>query len=730
MAKSSTKHRWQFFRAGGVDQVRLDEGADIFALGELDQKLWVALSCPVKGLEFDQRTLQLLDSEGDGFVHPREVLSMVEWLREVLRQPDSLVSGKDEVDLSTVRDDTPEGKRVLAAARMVLANLGKEGERTIALADTQRIAEVFAKAKHNGDGVVPPSALDDEKARRVAEELLRCLGGEPDRSGQAGFTRAKVEQFFADCAAYDAWMREAVKSKDAILCFGERTAEASAAARAVRHKIDDYFGRCRLAAYDPRAQAALNREETAYLEVAAKDLSIHADEIAHLPLSHIEPDRPLAFDRTLNPAWEGPMERFRELCLPGAKTLDEAEWTKLQQRLAAYDAWAARKAGASVEALGLERVREILSGKTREALLAAVDADLAVAPEVDAIGLVEKLARMNAHLHKLLRNYVNFADFYSRAGAIFQAGTLYLDGRALDLCFQVTDAPKHGALAVMAKTYLAYVDCTRPGAAPMTVACAFTAGDSDNLFVGRNGIFYDRQGRDWNATIQRIVDNPISIGQAFFSPYKKLMRWIEESVAKRAAAAEEGSTAKLQAAATSTGEAAQTGQVKARPKVDIGVVAAIGVAVGGIAAAFSALLNAFFGLGIWMPLGVVALVLAISGPSMLIAWLKLRQRNLGPILDASGWAVNTLTRVNIPLGRSLTQVAQIPPGSARLLTDPYAPKKRIWPRVVLVLLFLAAVLYGLWHLRVAQDRWPEWIPRRAQAAQELPAEAPAEPKAE
>ena len=41
-----TKHRWRFYRAGGVDQVRLDRGADILNLPDLDQKLWVALSAP------------------------------------------------------------------------------------------------------------------------------------------------------------------------------------------------------------------------------------------------------------------------------------------------------------------------------------------------------------------------------------------------------------------------------------------------------------------------------------------------------------------------------------------------------------------------------------------------------------------------------------------------------------------------------------------------------------
>ena len=77
--------------------------------------------------------------------------------------------------------------------------------------------------------------------------------------------------------------------------------------------------------------------------------------------------------------------------------------------------------------------------------------------------------------------------------------------------------------------------------------------------VGRNGIFYDRKGRDWDATITKIVDNPISLRQAFWSPYKKFVRMIEEQVAKRAAAAEAASTARL--AGTAEGAAFSRGEL-------------------------------------------------------------------------------------------------------------------------------------------------------------------------
>ena len=76
-----------------------------------------------------------------------------------------------------------------------------------------------------------------------------------------------------------------------------------------------------------------------------------------------------------------------------------------------------------------------------------------------------------------------------------------------------------------------------------------------------------------------------------------------------------------------------------------------------------------------MPLGLIGLLLAISGPSMFIAWLKLRQRNLGPVLDATGWAINGHVKINIPFGGKLTQQAKLPAGASRSLIDPYQENK-------------------------------------------------------
>src|SRR5690606_4623860 len=111
-------------------------------------------------------------------------------------------------------------------------------------------------------------------------------------------------------------------------------------------------------------------------------------------------------------------------------------------------------------------------------------------------------------------------------------------------------------------------------------------------------------------------------------------------------------------------------------RFDVGTVAALGVALGSISTVLVAIFGKFVELGWWIPVGLLGIVLAISGPSMLIAWLKLRQRSLGPLLDASGWAINGRMRVNVPLGGALSKTARLPRNAERSFRDPFAERRR------------------------------------------------------
>ena len=695
-------HTWKFFRAGGFDQVKLETGADLMNLDQLDQKLWVALACPTTGIEFDPKTAALIDVDKDGRIRAPEVIAAVKWAGSLLKNADDLVKGGDSVALSAISDATPEGKQLLASAKQILVNLGKKDVSAISLADASDANKIFANTTLNGDGVIiAESAGDDALVKSVIADIAACLGTVSDRSGKSGIDQAKADAFFAAAAAFSDWNKKGEADAANILPAGAGTAAASAAVKAIKAKVDDYFGRCRMAAFDPRTVALLNRTEAEYAALTGKDLSIHAGEIASFPLAQIAAGKALPLKIGVNPAHAAAVTDLLNNAvkpLLGDKTeITEADWATVQSKLAGFEAWNSGKAGAVVEKLGVARVREILAAKAQEKINALIAQDKALEPESTSIANVEKLVRFVRDLHLLCINFVNFKDLYDGGEpSIFQCGTLYLDQRSCNLCITVEDAGKHAMMAGLAGAYLAYVDCVRKGTGEkMSIVAVFSQGDDDNLMVGRNGIFYDRKGKDYDATISKIVSNPISIRQAFFSPYKKLVRMIEEMASKRAAAADADVNAKLQSAASS---AVTAGQKAPEPpkKMDVGVVAAIGVALGAISTVLATVFTKVVDLSPSQKIMVpILLIVVISGPSMILAWFKLRKRNLGPILDANGWAVNAKAKINIPFGTSLTGIAALPPGSQRDLTDRFAEKKNPWPKRIVLLIILCIIFKWL-----------------------------------
>ena len=123
------------------------------------------------------------------------------------------------------------------------------------------------------------------------------------------------------------------------------------------------------------------------------------------------------------------------------------------------------------------------------------------------------------------------------------------------------------------------------------------------------------------------------------------------------------------------------------------------MAVGMIGSALAALAKELFALTWWqMLLTFVAILLIVSGPSMIMAWMKLRRRNIAPLLNANGWAVNAAAKISIPFGETLTDVAKYP---KMKLKDPYAKAGMpAWVKVLITLVILGAIAAGVWFFEL------------------------------
>ncbi len=706
-----SSHRWKFYRAGGLDQVLLRNGADIANIGLIDQKLWTALSCPTKGIRFDAKTLELLDTDADGRIRVPEVLAAIAWTAARLTSLDTLIAGSESLPLAAFNDAAPDGKALLVNAKRILANLGKASADAISLADVADTSKIFAQTRFNGDGIVPVDAADEAALRQVIGEIIATQGAETDRSGKPGVNQAKTDAFFAAAAAFLDWSRRADAT---VLPLGDQTAAAAAALGAVRAKIDDYFTRCRVAAFDARAAAPLNRTDGDFAALADCDLTDRYPDLAAFPLSTIAAERDLPLTGGLNPYWAGAVAAFREaVAAPvlgaACDTLSAAQWQTLNALLAPYEAWVASKAGASVAGLGTERLAALLAGDAKERVTALIAQDAALAPENARIAELERLVRYHANLAALLNNFVNMSCLYNPSVyAIFQVGMLYMDARASTLCFHVDDIAPHAAQATASKCCLAYCALSRPGTKETRLICAaFTAGFAQTLWVGRNGIFYDREGKDWEAVIVKMVDNAISLKEAFWDPWRKIATMIGDQVKKMLASKHDAALSGAAKKIETTGAAPAEAPKKMEGAALASSVAAIGIAVGLLGSAVGGLIGVVVGLKPWQTvLGIAAVILLVSGPSVILTWFKLRARDVAPILNACGWAVNRRLRLSLKLGRIFTTEATVPANAERQLTDPYADNKAVRNRIIAALVLLALAT-GLWLAGLLDSALPD-----------------------
>ena len=550
------KHKWTYANIGGNTRVVIKNGKDIAHLGELDEKLWTVLACPVTGLEIADESLAVIDYNHDQKIHIQDVVHTAEWLCQMLVDADVLMAGSDSLSVEMIKDE---------AIKQVAATIARDG--VVTLADVK-----------------------------------------------AAIAGVQIEAKTAPEAPYAA---------DVIVAY-----------KACQEAYSQYF----------------------------QTFKLQSLGLATLPA---------------------------DTAVPG---LTEEQFAEMGKKIADYEAGKAAVDAANAAALAAAQTQ---------------------------YKPLEKLLLLNRDFCTLLRNFVSFQDFYAkrvvgRIGvetkdespwAIFQAGTLVIDQRACNLCLRVNDMAKHNAQAPDSGMFLIYCNCKlHETGETMQIVAAMTLGDIRNLKVGKNALFYDRQGRDWEAEVVKIIDNPISIGQAFWSPYRKLGEWISGLITKSAAEKEKKSfadmTAKLQTP-PAAGQAAQPAPFDMAKFA--GIFAAIGLAIGSIGTFLTSLLSEVKEMHAWALLIVPAVLIVVSGPSMILAWMKLRKRNLAPLLNANGWAVNADAIVSVLFGNTLTEQAQYP---LVKLQDPHAKIKKLtkggkWTiAIASILLGIGIAVLVMWWLGI------------------------------
>ncbi len=679
-------HTFSFSTIAKTIQVRLRNGADIAHLSELDRKYWLMLSCGTTAMGPDGAALAaVLDTNGDKRVRVPEILAAIDWLKPRLSSFDVLFEAAEGLSRSDISPESEEAKPLL----QLFQHLAPEGLLTpLTIA---KAFDTFRAAPANGDGVVPVAAVDS-KYQPVGEAMLAVTGGKPAIDGTAGVAMETLDAFAAALEAYKAWR---AAQPNVAIPEGIAPAAAVAAVATLTPKVAEFFTNCALVRYNPAAREALIAPVQSE-KLSEAPLALPAAELTALP-----------FEGGINPCYAGEwtcVVSLAQALQPGAEAMTPELWAEVQAAVAPFAAWAgAKPAGADVFAALDEQVMALAAEPAvREAYAKAITEDAAQAPLAAAFDDLSRLLTLRLNFLRFLKNFVNVEDLYPpKACALFQTGTLYMDGRSCSLCFPIEKAiPAHAKDATPSNCCLAYCTLSRPSEGATRVICAlFTAGTAESLSVGRNGLFVDLEGKDWEATITHLVSNSISLWEAFFAPWRKIGEAFTSTIRKMVSSRGDAATAAMTSRATAAATVPEDPKAAPTPPAagaSMASVATLGIALSFVATALTGVLAALTNTPLWkIAVSVGSIILVVSLPSVLLTWIKLRGRNLAHILNASGWAVNRRIGLTPALSRFFTQRACYV--GKKFIPGPMMGPRWSWKKTLLILLVLAALIGGGWY---------------------------------
>lgn len=709
-----------FRRYAGSLQLRIATVEELLRVPQLPEAQWVATACPVDGLTCEPAVMRLLDQDGNGRIHARELSEAIRWMGEMLADRSGCVPGDDTVVLARL-SPAAEGLRI--AAELVLENCGAVDRTRITLAQVRGMRQLLTTVVENGDGIITARTLPAP----LAALLEDIRAGEPplmDRSGDPGVDAAAVARFRERLLRARALLQERTPQ----LVWGERTAAAAALVRSLETVVDAYFLQCRVIAAQPTAAAAFQADAPA-IAAAGSDPARLAQVLATLPLAPHDPSGRLHWSQVFRGAHaEGIAQLRDQVAVPvlgqaAAEALSEAQWRQLVAAVTPWWDWQDRAARDELlPRLGEARVLAI-RGEDLEELERRCLADKAVDAHLARVGELERLALYQRWLFKIANNFVAMPHLYQQdERALFEQGTLVLAGREFSLSVLVTDRPAHVAIASESSLFILY--CQIQGGQParsFEVAVPVTSGTSTELFVGRRGVFHAVDGQEYDAQVVQIIVQPVSLWEAFIHPVrrlgalisKRLQSWsdsvddsLEKQVASRA----------LPVLPVPGSAPAGAAPGAAAPNAMMGLLMGGSVAVAALGSSFAYVIHALEGVPadtivIGVVLGIFALLLLFALPSLILAAIKILTRQLAVVLEGSGWAMNDNLRLTPTLGLLFTRRPLRPAGSfidwqdqvtrlVRLRAVGAHPMRALWWLVgsLVPLAVLVGVAWWGWHV--------------------------------
>jgi len=648
-----------FKRYGGSHQLKIQDAHDLEKIQTLNEAHWAATSVPVGNLDCDPKFLSYVDTDKNNRIRTRELKEAQAWLYRMLADRSRLSEGTDILGLDDIDVSHAEGQELRKAAEFILNNLGLPQAKEISLHQVRDAASIIANAANNGDGIVPPEAVDDTDLAQFISSIMDTVGFTMDAGGKQGVGKKEVEDFFHAAETYLAWKEKgkipAGKDSTDVMPWGKDTPHLYQLVADLEGKIDQYFIQCAMVGFDERAAGQMQLRQKELEETDFTDPKVLRDRLMNAPLAKVDPEGILDFKGAVNALYREQLLEVRNKIFKRAigedvKQLTQKQWEKVKTIFAPYRVYVESKQGGVVEKLGDDLLRKYLQGRHRERLNELINKDTSVANELSQIHTAEKLILYQRWLLELANNFVSFANLYDPGiRALFEAGTLVIDGREIIFTMKVQDVQVHKTQSEKSYMCLLYLEVTgrQDREIAFNIVAPVTSSNIGGLRVGKRGIFFTTDSREWDAEITDIVVNPISIWESVTAPCRQVSGFIKAQVDKLNKFRDE----KIQ-----TTMAVPTSSGATRDLLLGG-----GIAIAALGSAFAYIIKALSQVKLSHVLGLsLGIIVIVVLPGMIAGFIKIRRRDMSILLEASGWAINVRMRLSRALGRLFTHIPKLP----------------------------------------------------------------------
>ena len=657
-----------FKNYGKSYQLKIQDAQDLEKIQVLNEALWAATSVPINNLNCDYAFVSFVDTDQNGRIRTNEVKEAQAWLFRFHANRSRLSEGTDILDLNDIDVSHPEGQKLRAVAELILINLNSPDTQRISLAQVRDVRSIMASAANNGDGIIPSEATSDPDLAQFIISVIETVGSTLDASGKPGIGQEQLKMFFDEVQSYIAWKvkGEIPKGDNAtdVMPWGIETPQAYELMATLEEKIEQYFAQCAMVRLDERAVAQMQLRQKELDEIDFTDKSKIEARIKAAPLATPNPKGILELESTINPLYVEILFNLKEKVLNRAlgesvKYLTQKQWYKVKNVFTLYRTWLESKQGTKVEKLDVGILRTYLNGPYGKQVSELIAKDLVVADDLSQMHNLEKLILYQRWLMELANNFVSFSNLYNpQTRSLFEMGTLVIDGRQITFTMKVQDRQAHKKIAEKSCMYLLYVEVTgrQDKDIKFEIVAAVTSGISSGLRLGKRGIFFTVDGREWDAKIVDIVENPISIYESVRAPFQQFTSFIREQIDKFT----KSHQGKLEKSFTAPSASGMTRDLLLGGGI---AIAALGSSFAYVTKALSQVKPTH------ILVALVGIALVILLPGIIAGFIKIRKRNMGALLEASGWAVNAHMRLSATLGRLFTHVPNLPKDARRERKD-------------------------------------------------------------